>query len=1131
MSNRRGGPGGRKGKNNKNKQGKGGPASSSLVPQIPPKDEYHNLSLPCCRLLYDTCQELWTVDRSLLLKQNQQQQQQRPASLLGQMLRNHLLEKRREEVAAMASAEASNPIGAASSIGAAVGPSPNKKKKKKKKKKGSKAPESVAVAQAAVSSSDNPTTTTTSSSPTTKLYNKKPMKPILLLRFLPLFHKTLSRSYPKKNQEHRGTALCITHQEVETAFQAITCPVCRHAIDRVLQQHSRQPVFLGGFHFGDHVPSYNNNNHNGLAIPIHNPQQNTTEPPSPSVDFDYVALEEGVTNHGGPWGQDSSIQGVPYFHPQIITSEPTTSNHEDNSNNNRAHNNNKQQQRKQTDAKGEEQWPPAKATASSRQQRVQLEWRFVSSSSASIDQTTTTTDAKKNENATTSVDAITIEDVEHVVKNVMLPLSLSADDLMGADTTSLDGDELVKLCNTICDLDGSMKDDLVKIKQEIVKYKEQLESNQDDSTNNRADAEIELRVGPAYEELETGLEQLLYEVVMDVVWDGLLWLSRDGDNVVRTTVSWKSAVYNLTEAVTRALLNIMQIVEEFENGLAEIADNMGNVPAMFVSKQHRVIYRKMLEQKINVLQTLINAVVNASSLMEFAWPSVAVHSISGNPDWTSKDVHERGLFVSFRRKWFAQQEFFRCLAKKQNRAESTRKGSPNTKAKNSQRNKTSPRGTPDSKPWENKVIQKLDTSGDDLLRSLIDLSKPVRIESIPARKEEQMVRCAKSMGLLERIGGDVFAPFADTENAKNHPISFALQDENLKNQCRTLSTQIKQQQTRQMLAPEEQLPSEQRRHAAYMTVNSIHLLRKLRFCVTDSYEQKTPEPVLPICVISWINNLPVPQIGQSVSIPHIDMRNCSYETLINAFLVQEKHIQTSQCPGGSGQPRLTAILLALLYGKLSDQCSQWHAELAEQELLTNMNESESGLQTGTQSGDAPSGSKKDTAAGRNGVATNQPPQGKTKKKKKKGSTKAQASVESATGSDQGAAGGAESNHLLQSPATEDAATMNGHQEPKGANVKTDETDGIKTKGNTTKDDNVNIAETTVGVMSDVQSAEIATENSRGEDRAEISTVEVDKNMGVRDFSGAVQSAEGFLVGRLTALFKEAAQGKGSVLIV
>lgn len=1196
MSNRKGGPGGRKPRANKNKQAKGSSSPSSALSngQQFPRDECHNRQVPCCKLLLDSTTELVSLGPS---QENKQQQTQRPISLLGRMIRNHLLEKRKRELAN--SPESTNQAASANPG------KKNKKRKNKKKKKGNNSNNTAAAADAVdnpsadgqqeadetdstsvitstvsqdsqapsapVSSSSarstssstamtsSMTSAATTASSTAEMVATTPSTTPVdlyldrlqlaiqqqeqqqggdttdatkgpLIRDIDAFLKYLNEKHVASKDPNAG--IVITQQELQYACQSMLCPVCKQEVSHALHGmlEAKQPVLLPAISFEPNA-YHIANNHNGLAVPIHNQKSNAPPPPPPTVDFDYVAMEEGSSPMGTLLEAKADMEGIPYFHPHVLASSATDGD-ADAANNNATSNSNKKQNKKGEDSN-------TKGGAANK--KSALEWRFVSSSVASAAATATppgTEGSPSQPPNQSKASLITIQDLEHVVKNLMLPIGVSPDELLGATRLSSEDEKAIE--TRVHQLDSEFNKEINIIHSDVQKYQQRYNDLDDSEESNPNDLAI-MTYMPTYHDCDDISHKLIEDIVLDAVWDRLLWLSGSpGAYVFRHTPQWENMVAYLTDRCAQAIMGILEAVVTYETKLQEdIADNLGKIPDLFVHKGHRIVFRTMIETKLHIVRTLLETVRRASETMEEAWPQFTTTS-KGGP---LRQQYSSGLLLFSRRKWYVEQEFYRKEAEIRHREESgggTKRGSSSPgsrgKASQSQHDQNQQHTSPSPYSGVNQQwFKDLATYGGDLLRGLIEFSKTVKGGRLAELREEQMIRCEKLLGLIRRVGKDCVAPVVEKDEKVT---GYVVKDSNLLNQCKHLWTQIQQQhrlqQQQQLLAANGEGPSlvEQRRTAAQLTLSLLKLLRHLRKHVAEKCGPKET-PLMPLKVFQYALSLQ----ENGIDYRSLDMKRVSYDMLVG--MAASVHTHQYQCDGGGAQPRITSLFLGLLYKKLCEQCSEWHAELAEQELLITMGETSTEGANGSSNNATgepnSSGGKRDSAASKNGVnsstsnaTTPGKKKGKGKKKKKSATESVGEGSETKPPPPPGFA--AVNEDEQQNNANERGASnsKNGQQKSKAdAKSEKDGIDGMATEKS------VDSKATAEGIPAQDELQDGATLG----DAIEFSTVGVDEDMGVVDHSGTFLTAESYLVGRLKAVLngsgsqKSGKKAKGSGLVV
>lgn len=897
-----------------------------------------------------------------------------------------------------------------------------------------------------------------------------------------------------------GDGLCIAQHELESACQAITCLACRtKAVMTLQQEFSKQPLLLPAISFGNpddatsrnhdgsarhlnHYLSSNHNNHNGLAVPIHNPRgfngnsnsngESNIMPSSPSVDFDYVALEEGTSTNANAMRAlmeaKAGLDGIPYFHPQQVV--PAASS---------------------TAKVG-----PSSSSSSSTSKGTsivgggnQLEWKFVSSSSSS-------SSMSSPPDPLTSV--ITIQDLEHLSKNLMLPLGLPPDEFIGV-CTDLTPEELQEVIYRTqkdaeaCDKDiqGVQEKDLQNIffsYEEACKYDAKAEEN------------VEVKSPSIYLELDKNLQDALKEIIFDIVWDRLLMLLGAGAGaqlVVRPSQIWYSAVGLLSDACTKAVLDDMESLSTYEQHLAELANGQGYIQPMLTSLAHRKYFGAMVQKRTQIIMSLIGTIHKITETEEDAW---TIEPPTAHNDANSNDRQESclpipvgvsGVLISSRKKWYAEQAFCRKLRERENQEEKT--------------------------VGPIKWVQTIDARSEDLLKGLLDLAKRVEKGRIHEIHEEISCRCQKLEGMITNIGQEFFAPLTD-KDVDRPSESFKITDESIRAQCHSLWAKIqeyKNHQDRQQLLEDGPTIEEQKRTVGSMARDSMRMLRILRKCVTDTNELSPP--LMPLELVSQFAT-PLPSYH-----PHPRVVSSSYVSLVS--VTSAMRCGRQHCLGNGGAPRFSSLILALFYRKLSKLCSEWHAELAEQELLTAMSSNDVGL-------DVANGSAKgdNNASGMNSGAEQAGKSGK--KAKKKRVKKAAALAEAASDierdtkqrevDEKATRNGSQPSTKPTTGAPNNAAStsdsMNGHHE---GPITTGKERNPKSKKSVEPSTNTSSAIVANGTEVDALSAAQASDKEAAAIAEKMSTYHVDEKMGVADKSGTIQTAESYLVGRLTTLLSPA----------
>jgi hypothetical protein len=979
------------------------------------------------------------------------------------------------------------------------------------------------------------------------------------------------------NQKHHLggndlSTISVSHSQLEAAARSIKCPPCKASVEFLLQQECKQPVFLSPISFGGSATAgsktasnsnsnNSNNNHNGLAVPVLNEKPGSVQPSL--GDFDYVALEEGTNPISTFMEAKADLDGIPYFHPLLKTNTIDVSSSSSSSSSNKINSNNNNTKSSTSNGSAGNKKQHSKASTvevviqKEQPPERQVEWQFVSKHKSKKRSDARPQDegqeAESNDNEDededeVSVQHISVHDLESMVKEVMIPLALPADDLLGA-YSDLEQHDLREITERVTRLEQSFNEEMHNADYEgrlnVTRFQGIMHADNGNETNN-----LGLKTTPAHVDLDNALCQLLGDVAMDLVWDRLLWLNySDLMTVIRPSPSWESVAASLTDESTTIIMHFMSAVETFEYELSQIANDQGVIPHLFISSQHRKSFRKMIDSKLHCILRFIEKVREASSSNE---PAISILVNSSDAQATPLPSQFTSLHVSFRRKWFTQQEFYRQVIIQQKRDEAAaedknKRGRSSTGSKRDSASKSSSINSsatmsPITPPSEvsDRRLQTLDVYCGDLLRGLLELSKTVIRQRVWEIKEQHRVTCQKLLGLLARVGNEVFQPEQGS--------GFNLPDAELRTQCQSLWNQIQQQRQLHSMEPVQDLSDidSQKRSVATMILTAVRLLRKLRKFVTDTQEPKPPPPVLPIKLVAWMVAGQFDQFDRQ----EIDNRGISnYDNLLSAAVIAHQ----PPCMGGGGQRRITSLLLALFYRKLSDQCSEWHAQLAEQELLTAMATGDDVL-----TADATSGldAEKDPV-GQNGMSTGIPAKANKKSKKKK--DKRAAAAAAATASN--AAEATENNDReaneapnRQEVTTEKPLTQNAssavvaekgssvetkYQEAAAASRKEADNGGTKASSNSSgnkgrKKKNKKTKE--AGNIKDVHNIlkekhvnsnaaqSNATETKLGEANEGTDTTEVDENLGVVDGSGSFETAENYLVGRLTAILHQANSG-------
>ena len=1127
-------------------------------------DEYHNQSLPCCRLLQDVAQDIFaTTEESD--ESSASHQPKRPSTLLGHMIRKMLLEQRQKE---LNNSETTT----------------SKKKKKKKKKKPNKSSavtsatsettgENDSSALSSTASQDSQSQESVSSSTLSKAESSSEGNLVSSQKELPegssliphpvntFLDRILEKQHRQQEKDTQGegktiiknrnmegfvkylnenflSGIAVHHSQLEVAAQSIRCNACRAAVNSLLQQNMKQPVVLNPIQFHHHPASQdsldtNGNGENGnkqksgLEVPILNQKPEQAKAQAQDHDFDYVALEEGISPATRMMETQANISGTPYFYP--LTQQG------------------KAKVNITSSAGGGSSKKQLKSNGEPSSEEKSLSWQFMSSS--------TTPDNIRNggEHNDNRKPTIAVDDLHQVVKDLMIPLALPPGELMD-DYTGLDPQDLKDIIGRVQELEEAFRRHIIQATNETQHYALQhRELWISDSDNN-----LEFKKAPEYHDLDKAIHDLSGEAILDLVWDRLLWLCQSGNTiVVRPTKMWENVVAKLADMSINMILGMLQAVKTFEHELEDISGSNGAIPHLFVSQSHRVSYRSMIETKLNLITNFIQT-AERISLTEIP----AMYDIGSAPPSSRTNA----LVVPFRSKWFTQQEFYRKVEELQSRDESD----------------TSSPGTGPQK-W----IETLDFHVVDLIRGLLDFSKTILRGQVWGIKEEILIRSQKLVGLLTRVGSDVFATLLDTTQTSGQPSSanFRLLDAHLKTQCESLWNKIQEHRAylnavAQGEEVEGQSIDEEREIVADMAVKAIGLFRRLRKCVTDNYEYgpKNPPPKMPLKLATYLASA-----NQSPSFPRDDPTPWYYDNLVFSSALTEP-TQHQGCLGNGGQRRVISLMLALFYQRLSEQCSEWHAKLTTEELLTSMSADESLVE-------APNAKKElENVHGK----TNK--KSKKKKEKKasaadqdtKGTTSENKSTEppqkngvsststSAAGtvpqtsdtnnsSDGGrksnaetSAGGADSSNPKPSDGPSQDVKMkseagdkkddNGLQPMNGTNnaaserkkkgKKVSEASGAKETGDKvdTKPESKEEISPVENGSSDGQKApskpngkakpkSVKGKKNGGASAAstdlESALADVDKNLGVQDGAGAFHTAESYLVGRLNALLKKA----------
>ena len=736
----------------------------------------------------------------------------------------------------------------------------------------------------------------------------------------------------------------------------------------------------------------------------------------------------------------------------------------------------------------------------------------------------------------------------------MLPLGLPPDDLVGtcSELTQQQLDRVFERArkgeydtesNVYDAREGGLRRN-IKAFHEASAIDEQGEDN------------VQVSAPPVYHDLDASLQQELQEVALDIIWDRILYLRPTlNERVVQTSPSWHSAAAFLMDACTDTIIKNMECMSTYERTLAELANAQGRVPQMFESRVHRRCFREMIDTRIKLILDLIETARIASAALEDAW------TIEPGPGSNDAPMGISGISIPFRKKWYAEQAF--CLELQERQNETTpgpnEEGSSETR-KHKANNELESTHQKQPLLGHRKWVETIDFLAEDLLTALLDLGKRVEKGRIEEIKEEHSFQCIKTLGVLASVGKDIFAPLvvdAARDNSSSPSTSFRLEDETIRAQCHALWTQIQehkmQQERQQFLNEEGPTSEEQKRAVADMTRASIRMLRILRKCVTDKHEPSNAPPLMPLALVSKLAK----SSGGSPSSDYmnLDVVDSSYAGLIKGAFVNEGR---QHCMGGCGQRRFSSLILALFFRKLSERCSEWHAELAEQELLTAMSSEDLGLDGAN--GYAGSVNGDNTAAVGTGAEQSSKPGKKSKKKRAKKATVVTEPTQelekssTQTGSDQKPTenGTLSSSQATSAPIANGVSSagdnMNGHQA--GPVTSDTERNPKATKSSGKAKDTVRAAPIS-GTVDDGAGAAQASEKgakakalgtaTAARDKKELSTYHVDKKVGVADKSGGFQTAESYLVGRLTALLSVAqnprrasqgnAKGKASVVII
>jgi len=941
------------------------------------------------------------------------------------------------------------------------------------------------------------------------------------------------------NNNNNNNRLSITIQELEAACQVIGCDNCKTSVLNALhhQEFSTQPLFLNPLVFESHPSnvihnSNNNYNHNGLALPVHNQKISTTnqyDTTTITTDFDYVALEEGTSSISINNNKNNKSNIAAFFQPHVGSATPSTSSSSNN-------------------GVGVGGGVNKKTTNKDRIIQPQLEWQFVSAASAAAAvasssslSNTTNLDNKCNQQAMNDV-VITLQDLEHMSKYLMLPLGMRPDDFVGV-CTELSKEELQTVGHDTTECTRAFDDDIEDMfEREIPRM-----SNEFDEVCRKEAGDDNLAgvsTSPVYTDLDVKLHKAMEQIVLKTILDKTLMLSETNamsSFVFPSSPAWYSASAFLGDAAADAILREIECMSAYEKDLSELANTQGLIPHLPVSRAHRTSFASMIRTRLRILQELAQAAQRALGETEDAWMvdcSTYYHADDNGTSSGANSIEKTtpvrvglsGIVISTRNKWYAEQEFCRKLDKK-------RKNQPEQQEIDAK-----------------KLIRSIDTRTLELLKGLLDLAKRVERGRFDEVKEENNFRVIRALNLLTtRVGTDVIAPLTEND-AKRPSGSFLISDENILGQCQALWANIKdhkeQQEKRAFLneeGPSIEEQEEQKRTVALMIKESLAVLRKLRKCVTDSHFSTVP--LMPFELVSKLGNPFVGQTNYNYEAP--DMVVSSYAGLVSMF-----HMASNRrhCLGEGKQQRLLSLILGLFFRKLSEKCSEWHAELAEQELLTAMSSNDSGLHgmNGSLKGSTATGGSGDPS----GKASK-----KTKKKKSKKTTVAEATgLEAmvAETADETKNENSDSNSVTQTDEKDsvhktsaqanlsiesDHKKTNGHQAVPAVGVpeKTSEewqvqetkpkaqqtlgykvavASAINTKANEADTDTKEPKSCPKGKMPLSSKATAMT------DQKVLSMYRnVDKRMGVEDQSGTVQSAESYLVGRLNLLLSESQNPK------
>jgi len=933
---------------------------------------------------------------------------------------------------------------------------------------------------------------------------------------------------PKGQQQQQQHLLSISHQELEVASKSIECKHCREALVKYLGKKDAQPVVLPSISFGKKNSQRNSHNHNGLAIPVrHQPPA----PPHANLDFDYVALEEGMNPAGTLMEAKADLAGIPYFHPRLASANQTT---------NSSGGGNNQGNKKQV--KAAPKWGPSEET-----DQNQHDWIFVSSmsspttpadSAVTADNTSTNKTSKDEIIASEKLDvdsqrvSFTVQDLEHIVRDVLIPMALPPDTLVGT-YVRLTQDEQQTVIRDATRLTQSTEQEISHVTNEANRYlgRVNLLRKSDNQGQN-----MNLDVGD-YRDLNSAIHKCFREVVVDIVWDRILWYHHE----VHTPPAWESPIAYMIDCCTEAILGVMSTVEEFEGSLSELVNTQGGLPALFTSLPARTAFQTMMSTKIRIMLNLLQKIGKATEAPDDAW------LVDKNASSNGPSGHEfqgiSGVMLPFSVKWFAEHAMLRAVGyhKRADRAEAARKGS--LASSNGKANKTEGQSATLGDQLDDDddgfvSMEKLDTLEKRLVKDFLEFG----FSAFKARPEEMWeetnLRCEVLLSRLGEVCDEIFLSYIDAEK-RGVPGT----DTDLRIKCQLLVTDVQQQkvkQTQQELLEGQSHESvqKQRRTVANMTVASLRLLRKLRVCLSTNASYLMP--------LSLIACLPRGSVPGGFDMYAFDAFDGHYESLIAGGVYANRKGDCTVAVGG--QRRFFGMLLALFYRKLSDLCSEWQAELAEKELLTTMSEELAGLEESAATNGDVSGNQKDIPVSQNGdsntISSNASKANKKPKKKKdKKGPGSSSKASEAEPTKEGQEEPIENQSIAAPPpgflnsSSGEAEGTNGHEESqddkaavpdkkkKVADIAADST--TATTGNASPA----VLESKPTERDEVQVPANWEEDTRTEitDFA-VSTSDVDAKFGVAENSGALQPAESFLVGRLTSLLKTSKKnrkGKGA----